>query len=86
MSFHKEKDARFYSVKILLLLCRSNLKYTALLQLSKMMDNDSYEVKAAILSGMKKISNGNEEFVKYINQKGRIDNHFLVRKIAKDIS
>lgn len=86
MSIHKEKNVRLYSVRALFLLCRSKLRSLALLQLSKMMDNDIYEVKIAILSKIKKISIENGEIVKYINQKGRIDNHFLVRKTTQDIS
>ena len=84
MSIHKEKDIRYHSAKLLLLLCNFDLE-APILQLSKMMDNDTYEIKITILAGIKNVSVGNKELVKYIVQKGRIDNHYLVRKKANDI-
>lgn len=85
MSVHKERDIRYHSVKLLLLLCNFDLE-APILQLSKMMDNNTYEIKIAIIAGIKSISGGNKEIVKYIVQKGRIDNHYLVRKKANDIT
>ena len=85
MSVHKERDIRYHSAKLLLLLCKFDLE-APILQLSKMMDNDIYEIKIAIIAGIKSISGGNKEIVKYIVQKGRIDNHYLVRKKANDIT
>lgn len=85
ISTHKERDARYYSARILLILCRSEFKSLALEQLSKMMDKDIYEIKITILRGVGKMSCAKDEIIKYIVQKGEIDNHFLVRQTVKDI-
>ena len=79
---HKEKDIRLYCVKILLALSKTNVKSLALYELSKIMDNDIYIIKIAIINGIRKLqlNKEKENIIDYIYQKGRIDNNYLVRK------
>ena len=50
--------------------------------LSKMMDDEIADIKIAILTRARKIS-GNKKKHNIIYQKGRVDNHYLVRKVAE---
>ena len=84
MSSHKETDARYYSVRILFLLCKSSCRDPAMMQISKMMDNDNYIIKANILNRIDIIRKGNAEIAELVIQKGQADNHYLIREIAEN--
>ena len=71
-------------MQVLLQLCKSPFKESALMQLSKMMDNDNHIIKINILHGLKTICSENIEIAKLIEQKGIADNHYLVRKVAEE--
>ncbi|HEY5560639.1 MAG TPA: hypothetical protein VIK72_02600 [Clostridiaceae bacterium] len=82
MSSHKETDVRYYSVLILFRLCQSSCRVAAMMQLSKMMDNDNYIIKANILNGIDILWKENTEIAELVKQKGQADNHFLIRELA----
>lgn len=82
MSSHKETDARYYSVRILFLLIKSSYSESAMMQLSRMMDNDNYIIKANILNRIDVLQEINIEISELIKQKGKADNNYLVRKLA----
>ena len=85
MSSHKSLYVRMHAAKLLVLLCRSRFQSIALARMSRMMDSDSYQVKATILGGLQRLGDVNQEMVNYIRLKGLADNHFLVRKLAARI-
>lgn len=82
MSKHKEQDVRYYSLRILFLLYKSAYDRVALTQISRMMDNDNYIIKANILNRLHIIKDVDIDIADLIKQKGRADNHFLVRKLS----
>ena len=78
----KEKDIRFHAIKILVELSKVIDSEEILKILSKMMDDEIADIKIAILTRARKIS-GNKKKHNIIYQKGRVDNHYLVRKVAE---
>ena len=50
------------------------------------MNSGNGELKIALISRIKEISldDKNNEFIKFIINKGKVDNNFLVRRIALD--
>jgi hypothetical protein len=84
ISSNKTLDARYYAVKCLVLLTYSQYKQSTISQLSKMMDNGTYQIKASILGRAKNIVVQDRKAIDYIIQKGKVDNNYLVRKIAVD--
>lgn len=81
-----ERDVRFWAAKCLIQLSYSTYKDIALQQLSNIMNSGNGELKIALISRIKEISldDKNNEFVKFIINKGKVDNNFLVRRIALD--
>lgn len=82
MSKHKEKDVRYLSLRILFLLCNSDFNRAASMQISRMMDNDVYTIKIFILNRLDVLMKYDTKIAELIKQKGRVDNHFLVRKLS----
>lgn len=85
MCNEKELDIRFWAVKCLIQLTYSQYKLIALQQLVNIMNAGNSELKIAIISRLKQISlEDNSEFIEFIIDKAKVDNNFLVRKIAFD--
>ena len=82
LSYNNEKDIRFYSITILYKISKYDYQSIILNHFSKMMDNEIADIKLAIISRVKKIeiTEDNKETIHAILQKGRIDNHYWVRK------
>jgi hypothetical protein len=51
-----------------------------------MMHNNDFTTKITILNNIADYHKGNEAIVKYIVQKGKVDNHYWVRKKAESIT
>lgn len=81
---NKERDIRFLAVKCLIELTRSKYKEVALKQLSLCMDWGASDIKIAIISRITKIQDDSTT-KEYIIQKAKVDNHYVVRKIANEI-
>ena len=47
------------------------------------MDDETYDIKVSVLSRLKNIQ-GHEKLVDYIIAKGKVDNHYWIRKIAEN--
>lgn len=86
LSKHKELDIRFNAVRCLIQLTHSKYNYLILPQLSSLMDTGTSKIKVSILSRVKKIADGDNSVKEYIIQKGRVDNNYWVRKIAKELN
>jgi len=83
MSKHKERDIKFYAVKCLIALSNyEKCNEAIVIQLSKIMDSSIAEIKTTIVSRINKIHNISREYRDYILQKAKVDNNYLVRKIA----
>lgn len=80
---NKERDVRFLGVKCLIELTHTKYQDIALKQLSICMDSGCADIRLAIISRIKKIKD-NSSTKQYIIQKAKIDNHYLVREIAKE--
>lgn len=82
LSKSNERDTRFHAGITLLSLLETDYREIILKRISNMMNGDTYENKVSLLSrlGKRKIK---DEMVQYIFQKGKVDNHFWVRQIAK---
>jgi hypothetical protein len=83
---HKEVDIRYCAIKCLIQLTNSKYSSIILPKLSSVMDNGTTIIKASILGRVGKIVDINNTMKNYIIQKGRVDNNYLVRKIALDCS
>ena len=82
MTNHKELDIRFYATKCLIQLTHSKYRHLVLPQLSSIMDTGTSMIKASIISRVKNISDNDNSVRDYIIQKGKVDNNYLVRKVA----
>lgn len=83
-SNHTDKNVRFRSVELLILLTGvQDYQGTILKRLSKIMDEGSYESKITILTRLGKISTTNQDYIDYIIKKGLVDNNYEVRMYAK---
>lgn len=82
-SMHTDRTIRFYSYVSLIHIHKQCPSYSALIlnRLSQAMDGEVYENKVGILSRIEKDSS---DITRYIYEKGRADNHYLVRKIANN--
>ena len=80
---HLDRTMRFYSYVALIIIYKQNPTYSTLVlnRLSQAMDGEVYENKVGILS---RIDEENSDLTKYIFEKGKADNHFWVRSIAKN--
>lgn len=81
---HNERDIRYNAIKCLTQLTHSRLRDSILPYLSTVMDEGFYTDKLAILTRLKSINTDKEDLVKYIIQKGKVDNNYLVRDCAID--
>lgn len=85
MTNHKERDIRFFAVKCLIQLTHSKHHPIILPQLSSIMDTGTSIIKASIISRVKRIKHSDQAVIDYIIQKGKVDNNYLVRKIANEL-
>lgn len=84
--FHGSHDVRFRTVQALYLLIKSQYTDFVINRLSKMMDDDDYRVRWAILNQVSLIKDRNEQTYYYIIGKAKIDNNFLVRRMVENIT
>ena len=84
LSSHNEKDIRVQATRTIILLCKSKYKELALNQLSKMMDNEIYQIKIEIIYGVYELDFKDNTKKNYIIKKGLVDNHYLIRKAANE--
>lgn len=83
MSTHHEVDVRFNAVICLIWLTHFKIcQKKALKRLSGIMDSTSSKIKSAIVSRIKYIEDDEKEYTKYILQKGKADNSFIVRSFC----
>lgn len=85
MTNHKERDIKFHAVKCLIQLTHSKYSHIILPQLSSIMDTGTSIIKVSIISRVKKIKHSDRAIIDYIIQKGKVDNNYLVRKIANEL-
>ncbi len=82
----KHKYVQRYAIASLVLLSRSNMYADVVLErLAYMMDGAISDIKLSILSGIKDLES-DKGFKDFILQKGRTDNHYLVRNLADEIT
>lgn len=82
----KHKNAQSDAIDSLILLSKSNLYAAVVLErLAYMMDGAMSAIKFSILSGIRDLES-DKEIKDYILQKGRTDNHYLVRNLAEKIT
>lgn len=86
MTNHKECDIRFFAIKCLIQLTHSKYSQIVLPQLSSVMDTGTSIIKASIISRVKRIEHSDQAIIDYIIQKGKVDNNYLVRKIANELA
>ena len=82
--FHESNDVRYHTVQALYLLMESQYADFVVNRLSKMMDDDDYRVRWAILDQVSLIRIHSEQTHNYIIGKARIDNNYLVRRVVKN--
>jgi hypothetical protein len=82
--FHDSPDVRYHTVQALYLLIESQYADFVVNRLSKMMDDNDYKVRWAVLHQVSKIKKINELTYNYIVGKAKIDNNYLVRKIVEN--
>ena len=78
----RNHDVRYYSAEALLYFLSEENKHLILRTLSGMMDYDSAYIKNKIMDFSEKIKSLDEESYKFIKEKARVDNHYLIRKRA----
>ena len=69
-------------------MCSLSLLYAAIVleRLAYMMDDAISDIKSSILSGIRDLERKDKRTKDYILQKGRTDNHCLVRNLAEEIT
>jgi len=83
----KHKDAQYYAAKSLILLSKINFyKTVSLERLAYIMNEGISDIKISILRNIKDSKLKNKGIENFILQKGRTDNHYLVRKLAEEIT
>lgn len=82
LSKSSERDTRLHAGITLISLLDTDYRQLILKRVSSIMSGDTYENKAALLFRLAK-RNLKDEIVEFIFQKGKVDNHFLVRQIAQ---
>lgn len=80
--FHESHNVRYRTVQALYSLIESQYTNFVIDRLSKMMDDDDYNVRWAILHQASLIEKQNEQTYNYILQKAKIDNNYLVRRMV----
>lgn len=81
--FNESSDSRFHAVGALYLLIESQYADFVINRLSKMMDDDDYRVRWAILNQVSLIKKHNEQTYNYIIGKAKIDNNYLIRQMVE---
>jgi len=81
--FHESHDVRYHTVRSLYLLIESQYADFVVNRLSKMMDDDDYKVRWAVLHQVSMIKKINELTYNYIIGKAKIDNNYLVRRVVE---
>jgi hypothetical protein len=81
--FHTNSDVRFWTVRALYQLIDTQYADFVIGRLSKMMDDDSFDVKWAIVEQALLIKQHNPATFSYIIGKAQIDNNYLVRISVK---
>lgn len=83
----RHKDAQYFAAKSLVLLSRDTI-YGPIVseRLAYLMEVVTSEIKLSILDSIKNKTLQNSTIRDYILQKGRTDNHYLVRKLAEEIT
>jgi hypothetical protein len=82
--FHESHDVRYHTVQALYPLIKSQYADFVVNRLSKMMDDDDYKVRWAILFQASMIKKISELTYNYIVGKAKIDNNYLVRRAAEN--
>lgn len=82
--FHESHDVRYWTTQALFPLIESPYADFVVNRLSKMMDDDDFNVRQAILYRASTIKNHSEQTYSYIIGKGRIDNNYLVRRVVEN--
>lgn len=83
----KHKDAQFYAIRSLILLSKSSVFAIVVLErLAYLMDDAISDIRYSILNGIRDLEREDKGIRDYILQKGRTDNHYLVRKLAEEIT
>jgi hypothetical protein len=83
--FHNSGDVRFATVRALYHLIESPYSDFVVGRLTKMMDDDSFEVKWAIVEQAPLIRHKDILAFNYVVSKAQIDNNYLVRTAIRDI-
>lgn len=82
--FHKSHNVRYCTVQALYMLIESQYADFVVNRLSKMMDDDDYKVRWAVLNQASMIKKSNGLVYNYIVGKAKIDNNFLVRRVIEN--
>ena len=83
----RHKDAQYYAAKSLILLSQDTTYGSIILErLVHLMNVSVSDIKLSILNSINNTAIHNSDIEDYILQKGRTDNHYLVRKIAEEIT
>ncbi len=83
--FYEDQDIRFNAVNVLYVLLDSPFSGLIINRLLKMMDDESFEVRYSVLKQAPRIKMFNTRDFEFIISKAKVDNHFLIQDLAKDI-
>jgi hypothetical protein len=83
--FHESQEIRRQTVGVLYQLLNTQYASFAAGRLSKMMSDDDFGVKLTIIRQADLLKQKDLDAFNYILSKAAIDNHYLVRKVAKNI-
>jgi hypothetical protein len=81
--FHEDDNIRFYTVQVLYELIDSQYSSFVVSRLAKMMDDDDFKVKWAIIHQVDLVKKHSISTYNYIVGKAKIDNNYLVRKAVE---
>lgn len=84
--FHEDDNIRFYTVKVLYELIDTNYSSFVVSRLAKMVDDDNFKVKWAIIHQVELIKTHSISTFNYIVGKAKIDNNYLVKKAVEKFS
>jgi len=80
--FHNDDELRYRTIPVLYELIDSEFSDFVIGRLAKMMDDNDFQVKWAILDQALLIKSRSESTFNYVISKARIDNNYLIRKIV----
>ncbi|MGY0694091.1 hypothetical protein ACW2QC_15135 [Virgibacillus sp. FSP13] len=81
---HSNQDIRYLAARLLLNMITLHNKKVILTQLSKSMDYDNVYIKNLIINNFDNLWELDKDITKLMLQKASVDNHFLVKKKAKE--